>query len=69
MRQGGDQRALYRRGVRVLRAASVTGPAARGSTLAPPFAPAPGQEAAGGAGVRRAHPGQPSRCQHLQPSR
>lgn len=69
VRQGGQQRALHRRGVRVLRAASVAGQAAGGAALAPPPPPAPRQEASGGAGLRRAHPRQPSHCERFQSPR
>ena len=58
VRQGGQQRALHRRGVRVLRAASVAGAAARSASIAPSPVAAPGQEASGGAGVCGAHPRQ-----------
>ena len=58
VRQGGQQRALHRRRVRVLRAASVAGAAARSATIAPSPVAAPGQETSGGAGVRGAHPRQ-----------
>ena len=70
MREGGQQRALHRRRVRVLRAAPVTGPAARGAALAPSPPSAPGQETSGGTGLRGADPCHPGpACQPLQPSR